>query len=362
MKPRSHYILIALLLAAGFFLRIDVAFRNPVAGGDEREYVGMAYSLLFRGKLENVEFPASLRSFFYPICLAVFLWISRPLVSTVPFEVPSVIFNAPSYLLKWILVSRVFNVLISSLVIYVTYLLGRRLFDRKIGLLAALIVVVNPTSIAVAGTALAENSQALFVAISFFLLFQKRSLFAAGILMGFGYLCRFQTALYLLPILFLLRGDRTSLRDFLVGFFAGALVMGGFLDYLAYGSFFVSPIKTLRWALITRQPGHRTVPVELLWIQVAFVFGPTIYLALENIRKDLRILSLWSPILTNLVFFTFIRAKDPRYICDLIPLVSVLCAEGALSNRRHWRVLIFLVWSFIWYVVLWIYSPEVNLV
>jgi 4-amino-4-deoxy-L-arabinose transferase-like glycosyltransferase len=362
MKPRSHYILIALLLTAGFFLRIDVAFRNPVAGGDEREYVGMAFSLLFKGRLENVEFPASLRSFFYPVYLAAFLGVSRPLVSLFPLEVPSVIFNAPAYLLKWILVSRVFNVLISTLVIYITYLLGRNLFDRNIGLLAAFIGVVNPTSIAVAGTALAENSQALFVATSFLLLLQRRSLLTAGILMGFGYLCRFQTALYLLPVLFLLRDDRTSFRDFLVGFFAAALVIGGLLDYLAYGSFFVSSIKTLRWALITRQPGHKTVPIELLWIQVPFVFGPTLYLALENIRKDMRILSLWSPILINLVFFTFIRAKDPRYICDLIPFLSVLCAEGALSNRRHWRVLVFLVWSFIWYLVLWIYSPEVNLV
>jgi 4-amino-4-deoxy-L-arabinose transferase-like glycosyltransferase len=362
MRPRVHYILLVVLLATGFLMRIDVAFRNPVAGGDEREYVGMAFSLLFKGRLENVEFPASLRSFFYPVYLAAFLWVSRPVVSRVPIEVPSVIFNAPAYLLKWILVSRFFNVLISTMVIYITYLIGRRLFNRKVGLLAALLGVLNPTSVAVAGTALAENSQALFVATSFLFLLQSRFLLAAGILMGFGYLCRFQTALYLIPIILFLREDRTSLRDFLVGFILAALLIGGLFDYLAYGGFFVSPIKTLQWALVTRQPGHKTVPVELLWIQVAFVFGPAIYLALENIRKDLRIISLWSPILVNLVFFTFIRAKDPRYICDLIPFLSVLCADGAFSKRRRWHVLVFLLWSFFWCLVLWIYSPEIDLV
>ena len=362
-RSKGHYLLIALLLAAGFLMRIDVAYRNPVAGGDEREYVGMAFSIVFKGRFENVEFPASLRSFFYPVYLAVFLYFFSPLLSVGLLEVPSVIFNAPSYLLKWILVSRFLNVFISTLVIYLTYLLGCRAFDRRVGLLAALIEVANPTTTAVAGTALAENSQSLFVAVSFLLLLQRRSLFAAGLLMGFGYLCRFQTALYIIAPLILFKDDLTSLRDFLGGFFVGAILIGGILDYLAYGSFLVSSIKTLQWALITRQPGHRTVPVELLWVQVAFVFGPMIYLSLSGIKKDWRILTLWSPILMNLVFFTFVRAKDPRYITDLVPFISVLCANGALNpSRERWWVIPLFVWSFIWYLVLWIYSPHLDLV
>ncbi len=362
-KLEGHWALIVLLLVVGFLMRIDVAYRNPVAGGDEREYVGMAFSLLFRGKFENVEFPASLRSFFYPVYLAVFLWLCSPFLSTASFEVPSVIFNAPSYLLEWILVSRFLNVLISTLVIYLAYLLGCRVFDRKVGLLAALVVVANPTSTAVAGTALAENSQSLFVAASYLLLLQGPHLFVSGLLMGFGYLCRFQTALYLIAPLLLFKDDRTSLRDFLIGFFVGAILVGGILDYLAYGSFLVSPLKTLRWALVTRQPGHRTVPAELLWVQVAFVFGPLIYLSMESIKKDRETLALWSPVLMNLVFFTFVRAKDPRYITDLVPFLSVLCANGALnSNRRSLWIASLLVWSFIWYLVLWVYSPHIDLV
>ncbi len=362
IRPRGHYILVTLLLLTGFLMRIDVAFRNPVAGGDEREYVGMAFSLLFKGRFENVEFPASLRSFFYPVYLAAFLWVSAPLVMAVPLEVPSIIFNAPPYLLKWILVSRVFNVLVSTSVVFLTYLLGCRAFDRKVGLLAALLEVVNPTSVAVAGTSLAENSQSLFVAASYLLLLQRRNLFASGLLMAFGYLCRFQTALYVLPILLLLRDDRLSLRDFLVGFLVGAILVGGILDYLAYGSFLVSSVETLRWALVTRQPGHKTVPTELLWVQVALVFGPMIYLSLDTIRKDWRILTFWSPILMNLLFFTFVRAKDPRYITDLIPFISVLCAKGSLSNGKRWWVFPLFAWSFIWYLVFWIYSPELDLV
>jgi 4-amino-4-deoxy-L-arabinose transferase-like glycosyltransferase len=341
-------------------MRIDIAFRNPVAGGDEREYVGMAFSILFKGRFENVEFPAAMRSFFYPLCLAVFLWLYSQL--PLLLEVPSVLSNAPSYLLRWILVSRVFNVMISTLVIYLTYLLGSRAFDRKVGLLAGLIEAVNPVGTAVAGTALAENYQSLFVAASYLLLLQGRSFLAAGLLMGFGYLCRFQTGLYVLPILFLLRKDRRSLRDFLAGFLFSGILVGGFLDYLAYGSFFASPTWILGWALITRQPGHKAVPAGFLWVQVAFVFGPLIYLSLERIRKDPRILTLWSPVLMNLVFFTFVRAKDPRYLTDLVPTISVLCAEGALSGTRRWWVLPLFTWSFIWYLVLWVYSPMVNLV
>jgi len=360
-KSRGHYILILLLLSAGLLLRLDVALRNPVAGGDEREYVGMAYSLLSTGRFENIEFPAALRSFFYPAYLSAFLWFSS-LLPVDMLDIPAAISNAPYYLLKWILISRIFNILISTLVVYLTYLLGCRAFGRKTGLLAALIEAANPTSIAVAGTALAENSQSLFVVASYLLLLQRRSLFAAGVLMGFGYLCRFQTALYIIPLLLLLRGDRVSLRDFLAGFLVSSILVGGLLDYLAYGFPLVSPVETLRWALITRQPGHRTVPVELLWIQVPFVFGPMIYLSLMNIRGDRRYLTLWSPVLASLLFFTFVRAKDPRYITDLTPFISVLCAEGALSSTRRRLVLFLSVWSFIWYVVLWIYSPEVNLV
>ena len=140
-------------------------------------------------------------------------------------------------------------------------------------------------------------------------------------------------------------------------------MVGGLLDYLAYGSFFVSPIKTLEWALVTRQPGHKAVPAEMLWVQVAFVFGPMIYLSLDSIKKGSEAFALWSPVLMNLVFFTFVRAKDPRYIADLVPFISTLCADGALnSGRGRWWVVLLLAWSFLWYLVLWIFSPELDLV
>jgi len=361
-KPRGDHILLLLLLTAGLSLRLDVALRNPVAGGDEREYVGMAFSLLSKGVFENVEFPASLRSFFYPSYLALFLGISSPLLSIIPVGVPSVISNAPPYLLRWILVSRVLNVLISTAVIHLTYLIGKRAYSPSVGLLAAFIETLNPTSIAVAGTALAENSQSLFVAASYLLVLSESSLSYAGILLGFGYLCRFQTALYLVPILLLLRHRRSHLKDFLSGFLLASILIGGFLDYLAYGSFLVSPLETLKWALVTRQPGHQSVPRELLWVQVPFVFGPILYLSFEGVERDWRELALWSPVLMNLFFFTFVRAKDPRYICDLIPFVSVQCAKGTLSRERgRWTLLLY-AWSLIWYLVLWIYSPELDLV
>lgn len=135
-----------------------------------------------------------------------------------------------------VLAMRISSVVFDTLTVYIVYLIGKDIFNGRVGLLSGLLYSLAPFAIWL-GTVANEMPMTVFLLMLTFLLFERsiggrdRNLFFSGILVGIGWFT--SKTLVLLPIVFLIynlvklfRG-KASLASFLRGY--GLLVIGCFV-------------------------------------------------------------------------------------------------------------------------------------
>jgi 4-amino-4-deoxy-L-arabinose transferase-like glycosyltransferase len=204
MLNRIPKVLCALVLAA---LIVRLVFAGAVLGlhapfrGDESDYHAIASNLAAgHGFVKHIGIPTAARPPFYPLALAAVYKV----------------FGAD------VVVGRLFQVLLGTLIVPLTYLLARRIFSRGVALLAAAISAFNPFLIFISGYLLTENLYTVLLLLAMILLTDAaRSGFASGgrlvgaaLLLGTATLTRPHALLFgllaVLPILF--RGGRLGNR------------------------------------------------------------------------------------------------------------------------------------------------------
>jgi 4-amino-4-deoxy-L-arabinose transferase-like glycosyltransferase len=227
--------------------------------------------------------------------------------------------------------------------VYLVYELGRILYGRRTGLLAALLVALMPYHVVVTRQVLLDGPMTLFATLTLVLFARflasgsRHWLYAAGAAMGLTVLSK-ETSIVLLggvyAFLALTPELGVRLRELAVGLGVMALVIAPFPLSVVLAGRTGTGESYLTWQLF-RRPNHdwlfypQTVPE---------VVGPLVLLAavmgLWLLRRQgswrERLLLCW--ILVPVVFFELWPVKGFQYLLPVAPALAVL-AGRALSGR-----------------------------
>jgi len=124
---------------------------------------------------------------------------------------------------------RLACVLAGILSVYILYLIGKKLFNEKVGLIAAFILSINPYHLWVSRVGLQESILILFILLAFYFflksLLDKKYILATWTLFGICILTKL-TAIILLPIFFVIIIYKKQLKEFLFSkyFWWGVLI------------------------------------------------------------------------------------------------------------------------------------------
>ena len=136
-KPRAVLIvilLVAIVVRLGFW--VAVAGFDGTGGGDEPDYHRMATAISEgRGFINPLGEPTAARPPLYPAVLGGLYAITGPDPDT----------------------GRAFQVALGVLIVFLVYVLARRLFSRNVALLAAGLAAVNPGLVYISGLLMTEN-------------------------------------------------------------------------------------------------------------------------------------------------------------------------------------------------------------
>ncbi|MEO7664763.1 MAG: AAA family ATPase [Candidatus Limnocylindrales bacterium] len=240
--------------------------------------------------------------------------------------------------------ARLVGAAIGVFTVYLVYRLGRSLYDRRVGLIAALFLAVMPYHVIVTRQVLLDGPMTMFATLALYtvakyaLTGERTWLFASGAAMGLTFLSK-ETGVVLLGAIFAffavapavpvrVKELVVSLLIFLavVAAFPLALILGG-------GGGSSTAQQYLLWQLF-RLPNHdigfylETVPsaVGMLVIGLALVG-----LLRGRLRVDWRerLLLVW--ILVVVIFFVLWPVKGFQYLLPAVSPAVVLAARGAVA-------------------------------
>lgn len=256
---------------------------------------------------------------------------------------------------------RMPSVIFGTLSIYVIYLIGKKLISKKIGLLAALLLAINPLHIYYSQEARMYAFAALAVVVNIYLLINlfkgdKVSLIFL-IMSNFTILLSDYIAYFIFPaqLIFLLFLNRKEILKKWVMAMAGALFLGVwwlpvFLRQLDIGSTASSNLPT--WKFVAGAFDFKTIPLTFikfiigrislankilygfLLLPLVSLFGYLVFKGIRNLNNFSKIL-LVSWVFVPLVIATIISIFIPVYnyfrVLYIIPAFVILVAAGILS-------------------------------
>lgn len=353
-RTNRNFLKLMAILSLSLLLRMYAAATLGIARGDEYGTAASARSLA-----EDGEFTGwTMRSYFYPTLLAVFGKICLLLGE------PSFLLMIPIYSIHgyWIFINRVFNVVLGVVGIFLTYKLGEACFREEVGLLAAFLQGINCLDIFWGMRSVPDPSSTPFLVASLLLLVKAQNdrpkllFFLSGVFLGVSVMCRYSTALYIIPVIALI----LLMTEFRKGFWffaagvAVTAVLQGILDFITWGSFFRSSIDFFTFNIMEGQSltwGYK--PFRYYYEMLPIIFGHTFplpLLALKN--RNWRNWFLASSGALFLYVMSSIPHKEVRFLLTIIPLLCILSAQAILDHEgsRFKRAILF---SLVGLTVVW---------
>lgn len=268
--------------------------------------------------------------------------------------------------------AHVMVALLSATGILLTFILGRDLFDSKIGLGAAFIYSLSPIRIKMAGDIMVDALLPVLWLLTVIIFYRainspenrQRSLlyFSTGISAGLAVLMKF-TSLVIIPILGLallaykwfegFKHPKDIFYDLILDKdnyiavlgFTAAVTPYLFWSKITYGGFFSTFIHAWSDRGLTDPFMVYLSSLDILLPSIFFA-GVLIYvLNLGVSEKFENLLPLGVPGFFYLVMQFIIRNKEPRFLLPAIPFVAVLASRGLKDVLTDNRFYIFLVLS-----------------
>jgi hypothetical protein len=238
------------------------------------------------------------------------------------------------------LVGRLVAATIGLATICLVYLLGRDLFGRRTGLLAALFIALMPYHVVVTRQVLLDGPMAFCATLALFCVARFAStekpawLYASGAAMGLTFLCK-ETGIILIGAIYaflaLTPALRLRLHDIAFSLLAMVLVIAPFplSLFLAGGGGSERAQQYLVWQLF-RRPNHdwdfylTTVPQAIgPLLLLAALVGIVAFWRDRTWRETL--LVLW--IIVPVVFFELWPVKGFQYLVPIAPPLAILAAR-----------------------------------
>lgn len=178
--------LIYFIVLVAFIFRFTSFTNFPVGfNADEASFGYDAYSLLKTGRDQWGNFlPLYLKSF-GDYKSPLYSYISIPFVAALGLNEYAV---------------RLPNVIVGVLAVYITYLLAKKIFDEKVGLIASLLLAINPWSVMISRGAFEFNLLTLFIPLGLYL-FLKKKYFIGSLIFGIN-LFAYHSSLVVVPLIF----------------------------------------------------------------------------------------------------------------------------------------------------------------
>jgi len=315
-RPRiPAWVWVAAILAVATVVRVwqlnRVGFNS-----DETVYAGQAASIAGNVTLQK----------FFPIYRA------HPLLFQ---TILSVVYRATTS----DFVARLLSVAFGVATVYVTYLLGRLLYGRRAGLIAAALLAVMPYHVVVSRQVLLDGPMVFFSTLTLYLLAKyavtQRSawLCATGAGLGLTFLSKetgfvFIAAVY--AFLALAPRLKVRIRDLAVSGAVLVLVMLPYPVSLYFGKSSKTGKNFFAWQLL-RRPNHgaffylSTVPAALGFIVLAAAIAGLLIMRRERSWRETLLLS-W--ILVPVAFFALWPVKGFQYLLPIAPAVAILAARA----------------------------------
>ncbi|MBW2988147.1 hypothetical protein DRJ48_01230 [Candidatus Woesearchaeota archaeon] len=300
---------------------------------DEAVYIAMGkwlYSLGHVGLWEVIRPPL------FPLLLGLFWRMGLPVV--VFGELAQVLFGAG--------------------VIYLTYLLGCKVFNKTSGLIAGFVLSIYPVFFLYSNYLLVGVTSTLFALLSVYLFLNKRW-FGAGVLAGLAFLTRFPQLLTLVSLMLVVgcywlstKRKAWLKRGIMLGCGFATTVLPFFVfNYFLYRNkttWFYAMIRPLLLAVSHQSNpfeavGGNTLALKLYnafyyfvelfkqnWVFVFFVIG-LVLLVIKRGHKKLGVRVLLSYLLVYFIYYSYIINKQIRFANTFLPFVCILIGYGIVE-------------------------------
>ena len=242
--------------------------------------------------------------------------------------------------LDMILFGRILEVLFSFGIIYLTYLIGKKIFNKKVALFASFILSVNAIFFFLGFRLYSSVPATFFILLAYYLVLidgKFRTFFIAGLSAGLAMLIRYPVAFLVVPLSLKLTWDiikkrSKSIRKFLIFNLTAFSLLGVYLYYnfVKFGDAFIS-LKAGLSSISTNQG----VPIiimnyQLFYLIFLFLFfnflllflGMGLYKLFKQINEKKFFFVLLPIILFGGFLQLFVSMREERYV---VPILFALC-------------------------------------
>lgn len=239
--------------------------------------------------------------------------------------------------------SRILILIISLLVVYLTYSITRILFNKESALISSILISFSSIFFFFNFRIYTEIPTVLFVLFAFLFVLKKRYLFS-GMFISFAFLTKFPSGIFLLcliPLLFSnkkLKDNLINLKYYIIGFLI-PVIPYFILNHIIYRNLlfpFISASKTISLVVgcnyLRYQPWHYYF-IIILKDNFFFLFSLIgMFLSIKRFNKQNLSLLLCS--LLPLLYFIQLHCREYRYIILFLPFIAVLSGIGIDSLMR----------------------------
>ncbi|HIH39391.1 TPA: hypothetical protein HA219_01550 [Candidatus Woesearchaeota archaeon] len=242
-----------------------------------------------------------------------------------------------------IIAGEILGIIFSSGLIFAGYLVGRRLVNEKVGLIASMITATLPAIVLYSSYILTDIPSVLFSLLAIYSLI-SRKWSQAGVFFGLSFLLRFPhllTAIAATAILLfacVMKRDKIVLKNVLTMIVFFGLTIA---PWLVFNAFYFGGISSAIAPLQKANVNINDVAVHnaqepsfyaasTLKQSVLFVFLlPFIFFYIKNRwYKELKFNVLLLAALSHLIYLSFFIFNDERYAISFIPFLTVLASVG----------------------------------
>lgn len=310
-KPLLYILILSLIIRIVYFF-----FNHPL-WWDSHVYIGMGKYIFSGGKAGIWE---SFRPLVHPLILGAFWKLG----------------------LSPIILGKLVDLIFSLLAIYLTYLVGKEVFNKKVGLIGALIFSLSPLFLMLTGLVLTEPLALVFGLLGIYL-FTREKIFLSGFFLSLAFLTKFPQGILIAAVFLAILFNKTNLIKKLKNLMI--LSMGFIIPvvpYLVFNYFsypnifepFISGswiVTTATWVYGSGATFYFTHFFLRNWIYL-FFFGYIYYFFKENQWKDLRKLVIFLTPILVLLYFTFqVPRKETRYLIMALPFLAMLVSYTVIK-------------------------------
>ena len=253
-----------------------------------------------------------------------------------------------------ILAARLIEIIFGCLAIFMTYLIGKELFDEKTALLSSFFLAISPTFLFFNGIMLTEIVSAFFSLFAVYLLLKNKHLLS-GIFFGIAFMARFLQFFVFIAVVFALICSKKDSKAF-QGIFLGFLLAISpylILNHILYNNAFFPFIQQVFLAANSGWLNHHPISYYFVglfkenFLYLFFIAG----IALAYKKQKSRFIVF--PLIILFLFFNLIKQKEMRFLIILLPYMYLLASHalvyfverGKLKNLAVPLIFVLLVLS-----------------